>query len=259
MSDQVELETKHAAERAKWDQLAATELTAEDLLAPDITFRAGVDEDDDMSFVATEVENFVGDLNGKTVLELGCGRGRYAVLMARCGALVTATDISPGSIEHTRRRAELNGLTLNTVVTSAEELPFPDKSFDMAFGTSVLHHLEVDSAGPELTRVIRPDGKAFFREPMGMNPVLRFARDRLPYPSKTPRGADRPLSYAEIEAWGCGFSRYWFREFQLLSMIERGFGFHHRLPRLRRFDEVALGRFPALRRWARLVAIVGIK
>ena len=255
----MEPETKHAAERAKWDQLAAKEPTADDLLAPDITFRAAIEGDGDMSFVAAEVENFVGDLNGKTVLELGCGRGHYAVVLARCGALVTATDISPGSIEHTRHRAELNGVTLNTVVASAEELPFRDERFDMAFGTSVLHHLEVDRAGPELTRVIKPGGKAFFREPMGMNPVLRFARDHLPYPYKTPRGADRPLSYREIEAWGRGFSRYWFRECQLLSMIERGFGFNHRFPRLRRFDDAALSRFPALRRWARLVAIFGIK
>jgi 2-polyprenyl-3-methyl-5-hydroxy-6-metoxy-1,4-benzoquinol methylase len=259
MGDRVELETKHAAERAKWDQLAAEELTADDLLPPDITFRAAIEGDDDMSFVAAEVEEFVGDLNGESVLELGCGRGVYAVLLARCGALVTATDLSPGSIEHTRHRAELNGVTLNTVVTAAEELPFPDESFDMAFGTSVLHHLEVGRAGPELTRVIKPGGKAFFREPMGMNPLLRFARDHVPYPYKNPRGADRPLSYAEIEAWGRGFSRYWFRECQLLSMIERGFGFHHRFPRLRRFDHAALGRVPALRRWARLVAIFGIK
>ena len=255
----MELETKHAGERAKWDQRAAEELTADDLLPPDITFRAGVESDGDMSFVATEVENFLGDLNGKSVLELGCGRGTYAVLLARCGALVTATDLSPGSIEQTRRRAELNGVTLKTVVTAAEELPFPDESFDMAFGTSVLHHLEVDRAGPELTRVIKPNGKAFFREPMGMNPLLRFARNHLPYPYKTPRGADRPLSYTEIEAWGRGFSRYWFREYQLFSMIERGFGFNHRFPRLRRFDHAALGRFPALRRWARLVAIFGIR
>jgi hypothetical protein len=79
------------------------------------------------------------------------------------------------------------------------------------------------------------------------------------YPQKTPRGADRPLTYADVEAWGRGFSEYWFREAQLFSMIERGFGFGRRFPRLRRMDDSLLRRYPRLRRWARLVAMFGIK
>jgi SAM-dependent methyltransferase len=256
----MELEAKHTIERAKWDKLAERELTPHDLLPAGITFRDRVETDDDnMSFVVDEVEEFLGDLQGKRVLELGCGRGGYAVLLARCGALVTAVDISPGSIEATRARAELNGVELETAAAPAEDLPLPDESFDIAFGTSSLHHLEVDHAGPELLRVLKPGGRAFFLEPMGMNPLLRLARDHLPYRYKTPRGTDRPLTYVDIEAWGAGFSQYWFKECQLVSMIERVFGFNHRFPRLRRFDRAALSRFPALRRWARQVAFFGIK
>ncbi len=257
---ETELEDKHAIERAKWDMLAARELTAKDVLPAGVTFRERAEAgDDNMSFVLDEVEEFLGDLKGKRVLELGCGSGAYAVLLAHCGALVTATDLSLESVEATRRRAELNGVELETMVAPAEDLPCPDESFDIAFGTSILHHLEVDRAGPELIRVIKSGGRAFFLEPMGMNPMLRLARSRLPYPHKTPRGADRPLTYVDIEAWGTGFSEYRFKEAQLLSMIERGFGFHHRLPRLRRFDRAALSRVAILRRWARLVAMFGIK
>jgi ubiquinone/menaquinone biosynthesis C-methylase UbiE len=212
-----------------------------------------------MSYVAEEVAGFLGSLEGKRVLELGCGRGRYAVLMAHCGARVTAVDLSSSAIETTMERAKLNGLTVEGTVAPAEDLPFPDETFDLAFGTASLHHLEVDRAGPQLWRVLRPGGRALFLEPMGMNPVLRFTRDHLWYPYKTPRGADRPLAYTDVEAWGRGFSEYWFREAQLFSMVERGFGFGRRFPRLRRMDESLLRRYPRLRRWARLVAMFGIK
>jgi SAM-dependent methyltransferase len=257
---QMELETKYDIERAKWTQLSARELTANDVLPPGIRFRERVEAIDDyLSFVIDDVQEFLGELQGKRVLELACGSGTYAVLLARCGAQVSAADLSPGSIELARRRAQLNRVQLEATVAAAEDLPYPDQSFDLAFGTSALHHLEVDRAGPELWRVLKPGGRAFFLEPMGMNPALRFARDHLPYRYKTPRGADRPLTYVEIEAWGSGFSEYWFKECQLLSMIERLFGFHHRLPRLRRFDEAVLSGVPPLRRWARQVAIFGIK
>jgi SAM-dependent methyltransferase len=254
----MDLETKYEIEREKWDRLARRNLGPEDLLPPGTTFRERVEADDNMSFVTDDVQDFLGRLEGKRLLELGCGSGGYAVLLARGGALVSAVDLSPGSIEATRARAELNGVELDATLAPAEELPYPDDSFDIAFGTSSLHHLEVDRAGPELWRVLKPGGKAFFLEPMGMNPLLRLARDRLPYPYKTPRGTDRPLTYDDIHAWGSGFSSYWFKEAQLFSMIERVFGFHHRLPRLRRFDEAVLRRFPATRRWARHVAFFGI-
>jgi ubiquinone/menaquinone biosynthesis C-methylase UbiE len=256
----MELDVKYGIERAKWDRLAAQELTSEDVLPAGMTFRERAHKvDPNMSFVIDEVEEFLGELEGKRILEIGCGRGGYAVLLAHCGARVSAVDLSPGSIEATRARAELNGVQLEATVAAAEELPYPDQSFEIAFGTSALHHLEVDAAGPELWRVLKPGGKAFFLEPMGMNPVLRFARDHLPYRYKTPRGTDLPLTYVDIEAWGAGFSEYWFKECQLVSMIERTFGFNHRFPRLRRFDRAALSRFPSLRRWARQVALFGIR
>jgi ubiquinone/menaquinone biosynthesis C-methylase UbiE len=212
-----------------------------------------------MSYVAEEANGFLGDLAGKRVIELGCGRGRYAVLLAHCGANVSAVDLSSGAIATTMQRAELNGVSVEGKVAPAENLPFADETFDIAFGTASLHHLEVDRAGPELWRVLKPGGRALFLEPMGMNPVLRFTRDHVWYPYKTPRGADRPLTYADVEAWGKGFSQYRSREAQLFSMIERGFGFDRRFPRLRRLDDFLLRRFPSLRRWARLVAIFGVK
>ena len=122
------------------------------------------------------VSPFLGDLTGKRVLEIGCGLGRHSVLLAKSGASVTSFDLSLNSVAAARDRAAMNavGEKVALVVAAAEALPFADASFDVIFGRSILHHLEVYPTLSELHRVLRPGGKATFVEPMGMNPVLNF-------------------------------------------------------------------------------------
>jgi SAM-dependent methyltransferase len=253
-------EERHAIERAKWDDLARSEtLGAEDILPANATFRDWARRDSDLGEVADDVADFLGALEGRTVLEYGCGRGIFATLLARSGARVSAFDISPASVEHTRARAELNGVEVDATVAPAEDLPYADASFERVFGTATLHHVDVERAGPELHRVLAPGGRAVFLEPMGINPLLKFARDRLPYARKTPRGTDRPLTQADIEAWGAPYSEYRVQQFQLISMVERAFGFDTQFPRLRALDRALLERVPALRRYARCAVLYMIK
>jgi 2-polyprenyl-3-methyl-5-hydroxy-6-metoxy-1,4-benzoquinol methylase len=79
-------------------------------------------------------------LAGKDVLEIGCGMGLHTELMARAGANVTAVDLSPTSVEATRRRLELKGLTARVMESDAESLSFADKSFDFIWSWGVIHH-----------------------------------------------------------------------------------------------------------------------
>ena len=125
----------------------------------------------------------------------------------------------------------------------------------MIFAKGVLHHLQAESGQPELYRVLKSGGKAAFAEPLGMNPLLIFGRAFLPYPNKNPRGADRPLSYRDIRNWSKGFAHVSVHEIQLLSMLERGFGQHVRLPALRAADKVLLKYIPPLRRFCRYVVL----
>src|SRR5439155_1558838 len=143
-----------------------------------------------------------GDLRGKHVLEYGCGLGEISTLIARTGAQVTSFDLSAASVAVTRQRSEANDLSerIDLAVAAGESLPFADESFDVIFGKAILHHLNVQLGWPDLYRVLKTGGRAAFVEPMGMNPLLRFARAYVPYPHKNPRGADRPLNYDEIHA-----------------------------------------------------------
>jgi SAM-dependent methyltransferase len=252
----MDVHSAHEVEIAKWDELARAEHSDDALRVRDADFQAYARRVSTMVGVA----DFLGDLHGREVLELGCGKGELTTLLALSGARVTAIDISPASVEVARRRAELHGVgdAVELVVTAGEELPFPDERFDVVVGKAVLHHLDVASAGPELHRVLRPGGRAAFAEPLGTNPLVEFARDHVPYPHKNPRGADVPLSYADIEAWEAPFSEAHHREIQLLAMVERALGFR-RMPALRRADTWLLARVPPLRRFCRYVVMTMVK
>jgi SAM-dependent methyltransferase len=99
------------------------------------------------------------ELGGKDVLEIGCGTGVHARLLAEAGAHVTAVDLTPTAIELTRKRLELHGLTAGVREADAEHLPFADASFDFVWSWGVIHHSEsTDAVVRELARVLRPGG-----------------------------------------------------------------------------------------------------
>jgi len=118
----------------------------------------------------------LGDVRGRRVLDLGCGHGMAAVVLARRGAAVTACDLSPGYVAEARRRARANETDLRCCVADAEQLPFADGEFDAVWGHAILHHLDVLVAARELRRVLRPGGVAVLCEPWAGNPLLTAAR-----------------------------------------------------------------------------------
>src|SRR5262245_21550110 len=97
-----------------------------------------------------------GDLQGKEILETGCGTGDFAVFLARSGAHVTAIDVSPKSMEVARERARRNGLhrSIDAQVVPIEQLTFEDERFDLVFGASMIHHVDISRASQEVYRVL---------------------------------------------------------------------------------------------------------
>lgn len=246
----------HEVEIAKWDALAGVPTSDQSLQVTHADFGTYARQDSTMA----GIPEFLGDVREREVLELGSGMGEITTLLARSGAHVTALDISPGSIAVARRRAKLHGVddAIEFVAAAGEQLPFGPDRFDVVVGKAVLHHLDVARAAPELHRVLRPGGRAAFAEPLGTNPVIAFARDHIPYPGKNPRGADIPLSYADIRAWEAPFSLARHREVQLLESVERAFALRP-LPRLRRADDWLLRRYPRLGSLCRYVVLTMVK
>jgi len=98
---------------------------------------------------------------GKRLLEVGCGMGTDLLRFARGRARVTGIDLTPRSLEISRRHLSLYGEAGDFANADCERLPFADDSFDVVYSNGVLHHTP-DTAGAvlEIHRVLRPGGLA---------------------------------------------------------------------------------------------------
>ena len=109
------------------------------------------------------IRNQLGNLRNKRILELGAGAGEAAVYFALEGADVTATDLSPGMLDVTKRVADLHGVALKTIVSSAEDLSvFPSDSFDIVYAANTLHHVDIEKCLDEVKRVLKPGGRGAY-------------------------------------------------------------------------------------------------
>jgi SAM-dependent methyltransferase len=197
----------------------------------------------------------LGDVAGLHVLDYGCGHGMAAVVLARRGARVTAFDLSEGYLSEARRRAAANGVRLDLVQADGQSLPFADATFDRVWGNAVLHHLDIDTAGRELFRVMRSGGVAVFCEPWGENPLLRWARRRLPYRGKERTAAEEPLRLRQMRALERIFPAVEFQGHQLLSMVRRVLRPGRLTASLERCDALLLRRLPGLRCFCRYAVL----
>src|SRR5262249_62001945 len=154
-----------------------------------------------------------------------------------------------------RARAEANDVRIVFLCAAAESLPFADSSFDRVWGNAVLHHLDLGQAARELRRVLRPGGRAVFCEPWGGNPLLNWARARLPYPGKSRTPDERPLRPRDLRPLRKVFPGLTVRGFQLLSTVRRRLRPGRLTASLERMDERLLTRFPALQRFCRYIVL----
>lgn len=198
----------------------------------------------------------LGELRGRHVLDYGCGHGMAAVVLARAGAHVTAFDLSSDYLAEARQRAEANGVHVTFVQADGHALPFADASFDAVWGNAVLHHLDLRVAGRELRRVLRPGGVAVFCEPWGENPLLAWARRRLPYPGKDRTRDEEPLRRVDLDALRESFPRLELRGHQLLAMVRRVLPIAPLNAGLAQLDQVLLSLLPRLENYCRYVVVV---
>jgi SAM-dependent methyltransferase len=98
---------------------------------------------------------------GLRVLEIGCGLGTDGAQFAKAGAVYTGVDLTEAAIELARERFRLFDLPGDFRVADAENLDFPDASFDLVYSHGVLHHTpDTARAVREVHRVLKPGGRA---------------------------------------------------------------------------------------------------
>jgi SAM-dependent methyltransferase len=108
----------------------------------------------------------LGALEGREVLELGCGAGQFGLSLVRQGARVTGIDNSAKQLEFARENV---GDRMKLVHGSAESLPFGDASFDVVCcDHGAMGFTDPRVVVPEVARVLRPGGRFVFS---GLTPI----------------------------------------------------------------------------------------
>jgi SAM-dependent methyltransferase len=123
--------------------------------------------------------------SAQRVLEIGCGTGNLSLLVKRMHPHleVVGLDPDPKALARARRKARSAGLMLQLDRGFADQLPYPDRSFDRVLSALMFHHLDADlrtASLREVRRVLRPEGSLHLMDLGGdshhLRGLTRFAR-----------------------------------------------------------------------------------
>jgi ubiquinone/menaquinone biosynthesis C-methylase UbiE len=104
--------------------------------------------------------------DAKHILDVGCGAGVTVMELAEKGYEASGLDIAPKMIELAQAEAERRGLKCDFKVGLAENLPYPDQSFDVLFALGLLGNILDDKPVlNEMRRVLKPNGRVFVTVP----------------------------------------------------------------------------------------------
>jgi ubiquinone/menaquinone biosynthesis C-methylase UbiE len=207
------------ANRADWDAYADEYQATHGEFLGDVQFiwsPEGVDEAD---------AHVLGEVAGRTVLEIGCGAAQCARWLTTQGAHAVGLDLSHRQLQHGRRLDLDTDVSVPSVCGTATALPFADDSFDVAFSAFGALQFVYDAATAvaEVARVLQPGGRFAFSvthpirwsmpdDPFSEGLVVTSSYwDRTPYVEQDSTGT---VTYAEhhrtIGDWvrilaGCGF------------------------------------------------------
>ena len=105
----------------------------------------------------------LGDVDGRDVLELGCGAAQWSIWLAQHGARAVGLDVSDHQLAHAHRLADEAGVDITLVHASAEAVPLPDDRFDIIFADhGAMVFAEPNLAVPEVSRLLRDGGTFAF-------------------------------------------------------------------------------------------------
>lgn len=106
-----------------------------------------------------------GDVAGKRVLDVGTGDGTYAIEAALRGAHVSGVDPQTSMLDAAAARARARSVSVGFERATAEALPFPDETFDVALAVTVLCFVKDPAVAiRDIARTLRPGGRLVIGE-----------------------------------------------------------------------------------------------
>lgn len=139
-------------------------------------------------------EKYIGNPGKIAALDIGSGVGLVDKLTAPIFKSLTGVDVEEGVV----KKAKINNPGINYILYDGKNLPFEDRSFDLAFAINVMHHVPPElwqNFCNEMFRVLKPGGIAAVFEHNPANPLTRkvvrdcdFDRDAVLLPHKKIKG-----------------------------------------------------------------------
>jgi 2-polyprenyl-3-methyl-5-hydroxy-6-metoxy-1,4-benzoquinol methylase len=166
--------------------------------------------------------HLLGDIQHKTVVDLGCGKGENLVPLAQRGANVIGLDLSPDLIELAKKRLAAAGVKTDVRVGSAYATGLCDESVDIVFCIALVHHLDILQVCQEMRRILKRAGFIVISEPVRFSQSYDRVRKLLPS-KRNISESEHPLTRAEYDCLTTDFSVENVRYFRLpfVPLIER--------------------------------------
>ena len=140
------------------------------------------------------VQEYMVPVVGKRVLEIACGRGGFSCVLASRGAAMFGADFSGAALNIARQRnAGGKAAPVAFAQADAQQLPYPDESFDIVVSCETIEHLPDPAEGVrEMARVCRTNGLLYLTTPNYLNAMgLYYLYASLRKRKATP-GEDQP-------------------------------------------------------------------
>lgn len=203
------------------------------------------------------------------LLDFGCGIGIAALRFAHLGYQVDGFDLSADNLAIADELAHKHELAerCRFQTMPAEELTYPDNTFDVIVGIDILHHIDIPRAVCQAYRVLKPGGIAIFKEHVEA-PLLDGVRKAWPLSAIAPRDVsldhhitedERKLNEDDLRIIGLQFDHLEARRFTLLARLDRLGGGHTLRRRLQQLDHQLMNVCPPLAKLGGTVVLIGGK
>ncbi len=160
----------------------------------------------------------------KEFLDVGCGMGRNAIYLAKCGFEISAFDLSEESVNRTKENFIEEKLNLKQIcVADMLEFPYENESFDCLLAMNVISHTDTNGfiqILKEINRVLKPGGEAYFT--LGSKKTYWYQRTDLPVVDENTKiriedGPENGIPHFYVDD-DCG---KFFGDFDILDIFEK--------------------------------------
>ena len=156
-------------------------------------------------------------VQSKDVLDYGCGTSNLAEKVSNFKPKkLVAIDISEEAIKKAKNKIKSEENKIDYRVENCENSNLSSDSFDVIYGSGILHHLNLNKSLKELSRMLKKGGIILFAEPMATNPIINIYRKFTP---KARSADERPLLFQDIKLIESMFKNVEAKYYGFLTLI----------------------------------------